>query len=90
MKLLRSKSYWVVVQSEGGLRGGTRFEMKYKPQAESITGREEATTFGSGIPIIECFFFLCSILSGLLILVPRYLFVKTIHPQAIVAVRELV
>ncbi|OKL61055.1 hypothetical protein UA08_03138 [Talaromyces atroroseus] len=34
--------YWAVIRSEGGLNGGTTFKMKYKPELNRITGREEA------------------------------------------------
>ncbi|KAH8693549.1 hypothetical protein BGW36DRAFT_300319 [Talaromyces proteolyticus] len=72
IEFLRSKLYWAVVENEGGLNGGTNFEMKYKPRLNSITGREEATTFKSGHLIIESFFLLCTIMTMVIIMVLGY------------------
>jgi hypothetical protein len=50
--------YWAVIESDGGLKGGTRFEMKYSPDLDKMTKRENAINHTASVRIIEAIFFM--------------------------------
>jgi hypothetical protein len=53
--------------------------MKYRPQIDRVTRREEVATIASGLPMLECFFFLCAIYAVLIIVCTGYIFGKLIQ-----------
>ncbi|CRG86122.1 hypothetical protein PISL3812_03125 [Talaromyces islandicus] len=74
VEFVRSRLYWAVIESNGGLKGGTNFEMKYKPRLGSKTGREDGNAIAGGFGFIEIFFMCWALLAISAVLVVGYIF----------------